>query len=35
MKKLHIAEGGDCNENHKSRNIFDELTAEAEKNLKK
>lgn len=35
MEKLHIAEDADCNENHKSRNIFDELAAEAEKNLKK
>jgi len=35
MEKLHITEDTDCNENYKSRNIFDELAAEAEKNLKK
>lgn len=32
MEKLHIAENIDCN---KSRNIFDELAAKAEKDLKK
>lgn len=35
MEKLHIAEDVDCNGNHKTRNIFDELAAKVEKNLDK
>lgn len=35
MEKLHITEDTDCNGNHKTRSIFDELAAKAEKNLEK
>lgn len=35
MEKLHIAEDIDCNGNHKTRNIFDELAAKANKDLEK
>ena len=35
MEKLHITEDTDCNENYKSRNIFDELAAKVEKDLEK
>ncbi len=35
MERLHIAEDTDCNGNHKERNIFDELAAKVEKDLKK
>lgn len=31
MEKLHIAEDSDCNGNHKSENIFDELADKIEK----
>ena len=35
MEKLHIADDSDCNGNHKTRNIFDELAAKVEKDLEK
>lgn len=35
MEKLHIADDIDCNGNHKTRNIFDELAAKANKDLEK
>ena len=35
MEKLHIGDDGDCNENHKTRNIFDELAEKVEKYLEK
>lgn len=35
MEKLHIADDTDCNGNHKTRNIFDELAAKVEKDLEK
>jgi len=31
LEKLHIAEDIDCNENYKTRNIFDELAAKVDK----
>jgi len=35
MEKLHIVKNTDCNENHKIRNIFDELAAKFEADLEK
>lgn len=35
MEKLHIADDSDCNGDHKSRNIFDELAAKVESDLEK
>lgn len=35
MEKLHISKDTDCNGRHKTRNIFDELSAKFEKDLEK